>query len=441
MPHRPLALVPAARRPAPRLAVAAAVLGLASVLRGAPAADAAPALPVVEVVPFDGPTVSGPLAAVTATEVRLEGRAEALDLDGVREVRFPGAAAPAAAAAGEGTPVRVALRGEELIVGRVVGADDVGVDVAAPGLDRLRLVFDVVRRIEADPPGRAPCDRTALQNAPRPNADVAYTRAGDAYAGTLEGATTEGLVVDGGGTKSTVRWGDLAVLHVDEPPLPPPSGRTAELETKGGTRLPATAATFDGATWTLKTASGLDVRVPTAATQVVRFAGGRFVHASRLPFTNRFTPRHEDELLPEQYHAPWYAATADRTVYGCPLRVAGVTYRHGLGVHAKSVVTLPLGKKYVRLVGKFGVDDNDETSRDVQPPPERLRGDVTARIVADGREVWSSNGSVKWGQPARVLPSIDVTGVETVLLEVDFGAEDDINDFADWVDLALERAR
>ena len=53
----------------------------------------------------------------------------------------------------------------------------------------------------------------------------------------------------------------------------------------------------------------------------------------------------------------------------------------------------------------------------------------------------TSGGNVKWGQPARVLPTLDVSGVETLVLEVDFGAESDTNDFADWVDLALERAR
>lgn len=440
MPLRPLAPRRAARRPAaPRAAVVATVLALAAALRGSPAVRAAPALPTVEVVPFDGPSISGPLAAVTATELRLEGRAEAIDLDGVREVRFPGAAAPAAA--GEGAPVRVALRGDELIVGRVVGADDAGVDVAVAGLERMRLVFDLVRRIEADPPERTRCDKTATHHPARPNADVAYTRAGDAYAGTLEGASLEGVVLDGDGTKSTVRWADLAVLHVDEPALPPAPGSATEIQTKGGTRLPAPTATFDGATWKLTTASGLAVEVPAAATDVVRFAGGRWVHASRLPFTNEVTPPTQDDVMPGQYHAPWYAATVDRTILSCPLRIAGVTYRHGIAVHAKSVVTLPLGKQYKRLVGRFGVDDNDEAERAIQPVEPRLLGDVTARIVADGREVWTSGGNVKWGQPARVLPTLDVSGVETLVLEVDFGAESDTNDFADWVDLALERAR
>lgn len=443
MPPAPLAPRPVHRRPArSRLAVVAATLALVAAFRGPPAVRAAPALVTVEVVPFDGPPVSGPLAEVTATALRLDGRADPIDLDTVREVHFPGAAAPAAAAAaGEGTPVRVTLRGEELIVGRVAAADDAGLDVAVPGLAPLRLVFDIVRQVEADPPGRAACDRTASRHPPRPNADVAYTRAGDAYAGTLEGASLDGVVLDDGGTKSTVRWADLAILHVDEPALPAPTGRTAEVETKGGTRLPAPTATYDGATWTLATASGLAVKVAAAATAVVRFGGGRYVHASRLPFEYRHTPPNADAALPAEYHAPWYAATVDRMVLGCPLRIAGVTYRHGIAVHAKSTVTLPLGKRYARFLGKFGVDDNDESERETTSVAERLRGDVTARVLADGREVWSSGGSVKWGQPARVLPSLDVTGVETLVLEVDFGAESDTNDYADWVDVVLERAR
>ncbi|MBL9089179.1 MAG: NPCBM/NEW2 domain-containing protein [Planctomycetia bacterium] len=439
MPPAPLAPRPARRRPPrARLALVATALALVAALRGSPA-RAAPALVAVEVVPFDGPAVAGPLAEVTATTLRLEGRADPIDLDTVREVRFAGTTAPAAT--GEGTPVRVGLRGEELIVGRVTAADDVGLEVAVAGLAPLRLVFDLVRRVEADPPGRPPCDQTATRNPPRPNADVAYTRAGDAYAGTLEGASLDGVVLDDGGTKSTVRWADLAILHVDEPALAAPTGRTVEVETRGGTRLPSTTATYDGATWTLATASGLAVKVPAAAAAVVRFGGGRYVHASRLPFEYRHTPPNADEAVPAEYHAPWYAATVDRMVLGCPLRIAGVTYRHGIAVHSKSTVSLPLGKRYARFFGKFGVDDGDETTRETQAPLEHLRGDVTARVLADGREVWSSGGSVKWGQPARVLPPLDVTGVETLVLEVDFGAESDTNDYADWVDVVLERAR
>ena len=62
-------------------------------------------------------------------------------------------------------------------------------------------------------------------------------------------------------------------------------------------------------------------------------------------------------------------------------------------------------------------------------------------MLADGREVWSSGGSVKGGEPARAVGPLDVTGVDTLTLEVDFGGGRHVMDRADWVDLVLELPR
>jgi|GEM_PF-2483074 len=437
MPPASLA-APRGPRSFPWRAAVALLAGVALPCGAPRLASAAPTRAAVEVVPFEGDVVRGTLAAVTADAVRLDGRETPIALDGVREVRFPGTAAVATTPAvpTDAAPLlRAVLRGDEVVRGRLVRADDLGVELAPPGLDPVRLVFDVLRRLEADGPGRDPCTEPGREHPPREGADVAYTRAGDAYAGTLEGATAEGVVIDGDGAKRTVRWTDLEVLHVDEPALPAATGRVAELETRGGSRLPAMSATCDGAAWTLRTRSGLDLKVPVAATEVVRFAGGRFVHASTLPFAAEFTPYYADDVVDASYLQVWFGARADRTSKGCPLTVAGTTYRHGISVHAKSVVRLPLGKRFTRFHGRFGIDD------EALEAPDGPRGDVTARVLADGREVWTSGGSVKGGEPARAVGPLDVTGVETLTLEVDFGGGRHVMDRADWVDLVLERPR
>ncbi len=431
-----------ATRPGPRScrwrAAAALVVGVALPCGASPTGSAAPVRAAVEVVPFEGAGVRGALVGVTADGVNLDGREAPIALDGVREVRFSTTAAGSAppSAPTDGTPLlRAVLRGDEIVRGRLVRADDLGVEIAPPGLEPVRLVFDVLRRLEADGPGRDPCAEPGREHPPREGSDVAYTRAGDAFAGTLEGATAEGVVIDGDGTKRTVRWADLEVLHVDEPALPAATGRVAELETRGGSRLPSTSAVCDGSAWTLRTRSGLDVKVPVAATDVVRFAGGRFVHASALPFTAEFTPYYADDVVDASYLKVWFGARVDRTSKGCPLTVAGTTYRHGIAVHAKSAVRLPLGRRFVRFHGRVGIDDEALEAKDGP------RGDVTARVLADGREVWSSGGSVKGGEPARAVGPLDVTGVDTLTLEVDFGGGRHVMDRADWVDLVLELPR
>jgi hypothetical protein len=178
------------------------------------------------------------------------------------------------------------------------------------------------------------------------------------------------------------------------------------------------------------------VDVPAASVRTIRWSGGAFVYASELPFTSKYTPFVDDDSKPEYraYRELWYGARADLRPDGCPLRIAGTTYRRGIGVHARSVVTLPLAKGFVRFECRFGIDDAPNLGGDGP------RGDVTARVVADGKEVWTSGGSVRGGEPARVVGPIDVTGVESLVLEVDFGAELHQRDRADWVDPVLLRA-
>jgi alpha-galactosidase len=118
---------------------------------------------------------------------------------------------------------------------------------------------------------------------------------------------------------------------------------------------------------------------------------------------------------------------------GCPLTVGGVVYRHGFSAHAKSEITIPLGKAYTRFEAKFAIDDFAKQND--------MHGDVVARITADGKQVWTSGGHVKGGEPARAVGPIDVTGVSELVLETDFGDGFNVNDWADWLDPLLVRAK
>jgi hypothetical protein len=61
-------------------------------------------------------------------------------------------------------------------------------------------------------------------------------------------------------------------------------------------------------------------------------------------------------------------------------------------------------------------------------------------VLADGKEVWTSGGSVRGGEPARTVGPLDVSGVKALVLEVDFGQELFVMDRADWADPVLLRA-
>src|SRR5687767_479907 len=204
-----------------------AALALTSLVPASRPSEAAPSTRAVEVVALDGDPVSGPFVGLAADGVRVDGRDEPIALDGIRELRFrPDPVA--AAAATQGAAVRIVLQGGEVLRGSLTSGDETGVELTIAGADPVKVPFDWMRRIEAAGASRGPCDEPDRWYPRRENADVAYARSGDAFAGTLSGASRDGVSIESGGDRRTVRWDDLTVLHVDEPELPPPSGLSAE---------------------------------------------------------------------------------------------------------------------------------------------------------------------------------------------------------------------
>jgi hypothetical protein len=398
------------------------------------AAWTAPSGPAVTVTPLDGAPAKGGLESIGPDGVRVEGRDAAFPLDRVREVAFEGRAFPVDPVPASAPRVRASLRGGEVVRGAFVGGSSDWIEVQGPDLPRVRIPFDAILRVEAESARKGVCDDPARRLPRRRGTDLAYVKSGDAFPGTWVSASDEGVVLEAGGKRTTVAWADLVLLHVDEEPLPPANGLVTEVETLHGSRLPSTAAKTDGGNLALTTRSGLSIALPLASVMTVRPSGGAFVYASDLPFTSTLASWYGDVADPANAMvAKWHGATVDARPSGCPLRVAGITYRHGLGVHSKSRVEIPLGKGYVRFDARLGIDD------EALEAPEGNRGDVTARVLVDGKEAWSSKGSVKGGEPARVVGPVDVSGADTLVLEVDFGGNLHVMDRADWCDPVLVR--
>lgn len=109
---------------------------------------------------------------------------------------------------------------------------------------------------------------------------------------------------------------------------------------------------------------------------------------------------------------------------GGPLRLGGTVYDKGLGVHARSEVTLDLAGGYDRFTARAGVDD--EVSG---------KGSVAFELLGDGR-VLARSGVVRSGDAA--IPfDVDVRGVRTLTLRVTDGGDGVDSDHADWADAQL----
>jgi hypothetical protein len=386
---------------------------------------------------LSGTPVEGPFASIDATHLRLTGH-DPVPLAELLEARFEG---PPSRAPRAGPRLAAVLRGGEEVVGTFVEGDAEGITLEPTDYPAVAVPFDAVLRLEARPATAAgPCASPSQRRPPRPGQDVVHARSGDAFAGTLLTATDDGVVIESGrDRRQTVPWAEVLVLHLDEEPLDAPESLVLEVDTAGGSRLVATSVEGDARGLRVKTRSGLSVALPLSAVRALRGSGGSFVYACDLPW--KATYEHDygapgaDPEASAAYVAAWFAARAHEMLghEACPLRIDGKTYRHGFGVHARTVLTVTLGKRFRSFRATFGLDDT------AKAPDGRGGGEVRARVLADGKEVWTSGGSVRVGEPARAVGPVSVEGVETLSLEVGWG-EVLLLDRAVWADPVLVRA-
>jgi glucose/arabinose dehydrogenase len=113
---------------------------------------------------------------------------------------------------------------------------------------------------------------------------------------------------------------------------------------------------------------------------------------------------------------------------GGPLRLNGVTYTKGLGVHAASDITFALNGAYVRFTSDIGVDDAVGSS-----------GSVVFQVFADGTQLYDSG--LMTGSTATRTVDVDLTGRQNLRLVVTNGGDPPATanwyDHANWADAQL----
>lgn len=106
---------------------------------------------------------------------------------------------------------------------------------------------------------------------------------------------------------------------------------------------------------------------------------------------------------------------------GGPIRLGGVTYAKGLGVHARSTVGLRLAGRCDRFTALVGVDDSRGSA-----------GSVIFRVVADGQVRYDSG--VMTGSTAAKPVDIGIAGVDRLSLVAEPTGDGQGGDWADWAE-------
>jgi hypothetical protein len=242
------------------------------------------------------------------------------------------------------------------------------------------------------------------------------------------GDRAEGEIVDVKDGKVQLRVRDVPVsLDLErvkaitfaraEPPVAATSGLLVALDLGANERLTARWAGLEGENLKLQPAWGGTLEIPLLAVSRLEVKNGKLVYLSDLKPT-------EATQIP--YLDGEYPFRANQTVAGRPLRLAGKTYRRGLGVHSRSLLRYALDGNFKTFAAVLGLDSEVGS-----------HGSVIFRVFGDDKQLFES--PVVRGGDDPIEISLDVSRVIALRLEVDYADNGDIADHADWADARLLR--
>ncbi|MFH1706680.1 MAG: NPCBM/NEW2 domain-containing protein [Planctomycetota bacterium] len=362
----------------------------------------------VDVTTIDGRTLSGDTVAVR---------------DGILEVgtdRIPledvvGCAWSTAAAAPSAGPVFVFRNGDRM-AGTIVGGEGDRLTVRSRSFGQVLIDLRRLEFILCSGDGKLPA------MAAPPAGDRVWFPNGDSLDGFVRRLAADGLVFESVAGTMHYAYGDLAGVAFQPIPAPAPvSARPhIRLTTAEGERVSGESLTVSAGGATLQSFLFSALSAAPGMVRACEVVNGRLVYLSDLtPAAVTETPFWEGGFT-------WTHRT-DRSVDGNPLVIGGRSYARGLGVHSFCRLAYAAGGRYSRFIADIGIDD------------EVLQyGSVDFIVKGDGRELFRRAGVDTAMDPVPV--SVDVTGVGTLELIVDFGPAYDIGDHADWAGARLVRA-
>lgn len=213
----------------------------------------------------------------------------------------------------------------------------------------------------------------------------------------------------------------LALTPLDVPAEDP--GLAALLEFLDGSRITGKIVALRGERIELQSPAFGTCTAELRELLSIRFKNGKYIYLSDLD------PVRVVESSPFGADAPrLFPYQKNRSVGGRPLRVGGVEYSQGLGVHSRCELYYELKKAYRTFRVSIAIDDEVNELA--------AKGSVVFRVKKDGVAIYESP-IVRGGSPAIRVPDLDISGADMLLLEVDYADDLHVADRADWLDPLL----
>jgi len=304
----------------------------------------------------------------------------------------------------------------------------IGVGVAAGRLraslsipsDRVTEIWSN-KALEKENPGKD--DKIDRSNLP-PNQDVVFARSAagrlQRVPGRVQGIQGESLVLQFSGENRKIALSKVAGVILA-------SDRTAKeadlsfhqiVETYGGMKLAGQLTSLDAGVAQLHTLWGDTLTLNTDDVTGVSIKNGKVIsltdlvpsQVEQVPFFDRMIPFRVNESLS-----------------GGEILLRDGKHSQGISVHAKTVLRYSIGGRFQRFRAKVGFQ-----------LPEGELGDASVRVMGDDKTLFE-RPSLRGDGPVEPL-DLDVTGVGTLTLAVDFGRGQDVGDRVVWADPTLIRA-
>jgi uncharacterized GH25 family protein len=178
-----------------------------------------------------------------------------------------------------------------------------------------------------------------------------------------------------------------------------------------------TGLTKDTATATMLW--GDEVKLPVKQIAKIRAANGRVVYLSDLKPTQVEQVPYFDRMLNFR---------VDKSLNGKPLQLSEGPIAKGIAVHSRTVLHYDLGGQFDEFRCKLGFQQ-----------PEGKLGQADIRVLGDGKAIFEK-ADAKGDQPSTDV-NVKVNGVKELVLEVDFGKNQDVGDRVVWGNARLLRAQ
>ena len=190
----------------------------------------------------------------------------------------------------------------------------------------------------------------------------------------------------------------------------------------GGDSISGTWQKFDPATATLglQTPWGASLDIPFNTIARVTSVNGRLAYLTDMkPAAVEQTP-YFDRMLPYQIN---------RSLTGGAMKLADGETKIGISVHSRTVLTYDAGGQFEDFKVKVGFQQ-----------PEGKLGRAVIRVLGDGKTLFEDLDA-RGDAPKPADLNLKIAGVKMLILEVDFGADEDTGDRVVWANPRLLKAK